>query len=99
MKQLRRPRRSFTPQQKFEMVQDILSRPKIQDGLDSYELNSATFNKWRRQLQVGINASLRNSRPPKDIYVKNLEKENRYLKEMVLNLSHQLTEAKKIVSL
>jgi len=57
------------------------------------------YNKWKRQLEVGIKSSLRNSKPPKDPYVKNLETENRHLKEMVLNLSHQLTEAKKIVSL
>lgn len=99
MEKTRKLRRSFTPQQKFDIVQDILSRPKIKEGLEAYNLSSGLFNKWRRQLEVGINSSLRNSRPPKDLHVKNLEKENRYLKEMVLNLSHQLTEAKKIVSL
>ena len=99
MQKTRKTRRTFTPQQKFEIVQDILSRPKIKEGLEAYEISSTLFSKWRRQLEVGINSSLRNSRPPKDMYVKNLEKENHHLKEMVLNLSHQLTEAKKIVSL
>ena len=45
------------------------------------------YHKWKRQLSVGINASLRNSRPLKSPDLKRLEEENRKLKciEPVIN--------------
>ena len=94
-----RVRRTFTPQQKFEIVQVIGSSPTIKEGLERFNISHSLYTKWKRQLEVGINASLRNSKPLKSQDCRELEKENRLLKEMVLNLSYQVCELKKTLSL
>lgn len=92
-------KRTFTPQQKFEIVQAIRSSSTVKEGLERFKITHGMYSKWRRQLDVGINASLRNTKPLKSIDQKQTEEENRLLKEMVLNLSHQVCELKKTLSL
>lgn len=57
------------------------------------------FYKWKRQLAVGVNASLRNTKPLKSPDVKKLEEENRKLKELVLNQSLTIMNLKKEMTL
>ena len=57
------------------------------------------FYKWKRQLAVGINASLRNAKPLKSPDPKKLEEENRKLKELVLNQSLTIMNLKKEMNL
>jgi len=57
------------------------------------------YSKWKRQLSVGINASLRNSRPLKSPDLKKLEEENKKLKEVILNQSLMITSLKKEMNL
>ena len=94
-----KPRRQFSPQQKADIVRSIQSSPTIQAGLDKFDITSSLYYKWSRQLEVGINASLRNSKPIKPIELRQLEKENLQLKEIILNLTVELTTAKKSLSL
>ena len=95
----RRPRRVFTPEQKFQILKDIETHATIKEGFEKYQLHFSTYRKWRRQLDVGIRASLRNHRPLKPAKVKHLEAENRKLKEVVLNQSLVIAELKKEMSL
>ncbi|MFW7381734.1 MAG: transposase [Oligoflexus sp.] len=97
--QKKRPRRSFTPQQKADIVHSVQSASSIQQGLDQFGITSSLYYRWPRQLEVGINASLRNSKPLKSVDLKRLEAENRQLKEVVLNQSLELTSLKKSLSL
>lgn len=92
-------KRTFTPEQKFEIVQAIRSGPTVKAGLERFKITHGMYSKWRRQLDVGINASLRNTKPVKSADQRQTEAENRLLKEMVLNLSHQVCELKKTLSL
>lgn len=92
-------KRTFTPQQKFEIVQAIRSGSTVKEGLERFKITHGMYSKWRRQLEVGIHASLRNSKPLKSAEQRRTEEENRLLKEMVLNLSHQVCELKKTLSL
>ena len=80
-----KPRRKFTPEQKYEIIKDIESSPIIRDGLAKYGITSGLYYKWKRQLKVGINASLRNAKPLKFPDLKRLEEENRKLKEVILS--------------
>jgi hypothetical protein len=50
-------------------------------------------------LEVGVRASLRNSRPLKAVDLKRLEAENRKLKEVVLNQALVISELKKEMNL
>ena len=92
-------RRVFTPEQKFEILKDIERCRTIKEGLEKYQLHYSVFRKWRRQLAVGIRASLRNSRPMKPPDLKRLEAENKKLKEIVLKQSLIISELKKEMNL
>lgn len=96
---VRKTRRIFTPQQKYEMLKEIERCPTLKEGLAKYHLQYSVFRRWRRQLQVGVNASLRNGRPVKSQDLKRLETENRRLKEALLNQSLHLAELKKEMNL
>lgn len=99
MEDVKKPRRIFTPQQKFEMLQEIEQGPTIREGLEKYDLDYSVYRRWKRQLEVGVSASLRNGRPVKSPEIKRLEAENRQLKEALLNQSLLMAELKKEMSL
>jgi transposase-like protein len=92
-------RRIFTAEQKFEILKDIERCETIKEGLAKYQLAQSLYHKWKRQLAVGVRASLRNSRPLKPVGLKRLEAENRKLKEVVLNQALVISELKKAMSL
>ncbi len=95
----KKPRRHFTPEQKYEIIKDIEAGTTIRDGLARHGLPSGLFYKWKRQLKVGINASLRNTRPLKSPDLKKLEEENGKLKEVVLSQSLTIARLKKELNL
>lgn len=88
-------RRIFTPEQKYEIIKEVERGSSIRNGLEKYNIASSMYYKWKRQLAVGINASLRNTKPLKAPDLKKLEEENRKLKEVVLNQSLTIYESKK----
>lgn len=92
-------RRIFTPEQKFEILKDIERCKTIKEGLSKHQLVPSVYHQWKRQLEVGVRASLRNSRPLKSADLKRLEAENRKLKEVVLNQALLISELKKEMSL
>src|SRR6266478_6140707 len=92
-------RRIFTPEQKFEIVKDIERCKTIKEGLAKHQLAHSLYRKWKRQLEVGVRASLRNSRPLKPVDLKRLEAENRRLKEVALNQALLISELKKEMNL
>ena len=95
----KKARRVFTPEQKFEILKDIQTFKTVKEGLAKYQLQYSVYRKWKRQLEVGVRASLRNSRPTKPADLKRLEAENRKLKEVVLNQSLIINEFKKEMNL
>lgn len=95
----KQPRRIFTPQQKYAILQDIDAQPSIRQGLEKHRLSPSLYHKWKKQLEVGINATLRNTKPVKAADTRKLEEDNRRLKEIVLNQSLELCELKKTLSL
>lgn len=95
----RKVRRHFTPEQKFEILKDIERSKTIKEGLERHRLSDSLYRKWKRQLEVGVRASLRNGRPLKPADVRRLEAENRRLKEVVLNQALLISELKKEMNL
>lgn len=92
---VKKPNRIFTPEQKYEILKDIEKYPTVREGLEKYQISPSVYHRWKRQLAVGVNASLRNARPLKSPDLKRLEEENRKLKEVVLNQSLMITSLKK----
>jgi len=88
-------RRIFTPEQKFEILKDIERCATVREGLVKHQLQYSVFHKWRRQLEVGVRATLRNGRPLKSVDLRRLEAENRKLKDVVLNQALLISELKK----
>lgn len=99
MENSRRVQRHFTPEQKFAILQDIDRHESIKQGLNKYNLAGSLYYKWKRQLAVGVRASLRNEKPLKAPDTRHLEIQNKTLKAMILNLTHQLCELKKEMNL
>jgi transposase-like protein len=95
----KKSRRIFTPEQKFEILKDIEHCKTIKEGLAKHHLADSVYYKWKRQLEVGVRASLRNSRPIKSAELKRLEAENRKLKEALLNQALLIAELKKEMNL
>ena len=92
-------RRVFTPEQKFEILKDIGTFRTVKEGLDKHQLCHSVYRKWKRQLEVGVRASLRNRKPLKTPDIKRLEAENKKLKETVLNQALIICELKKEMSM
>src|SRR5438094_9956394 len=86
-REVRKVRRIFTPEQKFEILKDIERCKAIKEGLAKHQLAQSLYYRWTRQLAVGVRASWRNSRPLKSTDLRRLEPDNRRLKEAVLNQS------------
>ena len=95
----KKPRRIFTPEQKFEILKDIEHGKTIKEGLAKHQLADSVYYKWKRQLEVGARASLRNSRPIKSADLKRLEAENKKLQEALLNQALFIAELKKEMNL
>lgn len=99
IKEGKKVRRNFTPEQKFEILKDIERCKTIKEGLIKHQIADSLYRKWKRQLAVGVRASLRNSRPLKPVDLRRLEAENRRLKEVVLNQALLISELKKEMNL
>jgi len=95
----KKERRAFTPEQKFEILKDIETFRTIKEGLEKYQICHSVYLKWKRQLGVGVRASLRNSKALKSPDPKRMEVENKKLKEIVLNQSLTICELKKEMNL
>ena len=92
-------RRIFTPEQKFEILKDIERCKTIKEGLGKHNLAQSLYHKWKRQLEVGVRASLRNGRPVVSAEIRRLEAENHKLKEALLNKALLISELKKEMNL
>lgn len=92
-------RRIFRPEQKFEILKDIERCRTIKEGLDKHQLAQSVYRKWKRQLDVGVRAMLRNGRPVQWAEIKRLEAQNKKLKEALLNQALLIAELKKEMSL
>lgn len=99
MEKTRKPKRVFTPEQKFNIIQEIESDVKKGmkqiDALEKHGLGSSLFNKWRRQLAVGVKSSLRNGKSPADKNLKQMERRIAKLESIILSQSEQIAILKK----
>ena len=95
----RKPKRFFTPEQKFQILQaieaDVKDGMKVGDALIKQNISNSNYAKWKRQLQVGVKSSLRNGKAPTDRDKRRLERENEKLKEIILAQSQMIADLKK----
>lgn len=95
----RKPKRVFTSEQKFQILQaieaDIKSGMKITDAVEKHNIGYSNYSKWKRQLAIGVKSSLRNGKAPADREKRRLEREVEKLKEIVLAQSQMIADLKK----
>lgn len=97
--QLKSPKRYFTAEQKFNIVQAVESDVKAgmtqTKAVEKAGVAHSAFSKWRKQLAVGVKSSLRNGKPAMDKDKKKLERENERLKSIILSQAQAIADLKK----
>lgn len=100
---MKRAKRNFTPEQKADIVNQIEADRRAgmtsANAISKHDISATLYAKWRRQLAVGINSSLRNNKPPQDPQKKQLEREIKKLREIVLSQSRAIADLKKEMNL
>jgi transposase-like protein len=95
----KKAKRSWTAEQKFNILQeidaDIKSGMKVGDALAKHGLFSSVYSSWKKQLAVGVKSSLRSGKPPVDKEKRRLEREIEKLKAIVLSQSQMIADLKK----
>ena len=99
MNQGKKAKRVFTPDQKAGIVHQI--ETSIKDGMKATEavekqgIVYSIYLKWKKQLAVGINSSLRNGKAPVDKEKKRLERRIARLEAIVVSQAQALADLKK----
>jgi len=97
--QEKKPKRYFTAEQKFNILQsiegDVKSGMTQGAAIEKAGIANSVFAKWRKQLAVGVKSSLRSGKPPVDKDKKKFEREIEKLKAIVLSQSQQIADLKK----
>ena len=100
---MKRTKRSFTPEQKANIVNQIETDCKsgltLNEAIKKHDIYVSLYSKWKLQLAVGIHSSLRNNKPPADIEKKKLARENEKLRQIVLSQSQAIADLKKEMNL
>ena len=100
---MRRSKRTFTPEQKANIVNQIDTDRKtgltLNEAIQKQDIYVSLYSKWKHQLAVGIHSSLRNNKPPVDIEKKKLARENEKLRAIVLSQSQAIADLKKEMNL
>ena len=99
MESKRRPKRTFTPEQKADIVRtiqaDIKNGLTASSAIEKAGIVPSMYRKWKRQLEVGIHSSLRNGKPPIDKERRSLEKRIAKLEAIVLEQAAIIADLKK----
>lgn len=99
MNQAKKAKRSFSPEQKVNILNQI--ETSIKSGMTTMAavekagIAYSVFNKWKRQLAVGIKSSLRNGKAPADKDKRRLERENERLKAIIVSQVQAIADLKK----
>lgn len=94
-----RKRRRFTPQQKLQILKEWELTGNGVEVAQKHQIHPHTLYRWRRALEQGAETFLSGKRPRTDPRVKQLEEENRKLKEALTIQTQELMLLKKRMNL
>ncbi len=99
MEQKRKAKRFFTPEQKANILHqietDIKGGMTTGHAVEKQSLAYSVYNKWKKQLAVGIKSSLRNGKIPADKEKKQMERKIARLEALVLSQAQAIADLKK----
>ncbi len=100
---MKRPKRSFTPEQKANIVNQLETNRKsgltFKKAIKKHDIYVSLYSKWKHQLAVGIHSSLRNNKAPADAEKKQLKIEIQKLRAIVLSQFQAIADLKKGMNL
>ena len=99
MEHTKRVRRNFTVDQKLDLMKRVESEANLQLGCEKHGISFSNYRRWKRQYAVGVNAALRGGKVKSDPEKLQLRRENRRLKEAMLNQALVIAELKKEMNL
>lgn len=91
--------RRFTPQQKLHILKEWELTGNGVETAQKYQLHPMTLYRWRKALERGAETFLSGKRPRKEACIKELEEENRKLKEALACQTQELMLLKKRMNL
>jgi transposase-like protein len=91
--------RRFTPEQKLQILKEWELTGNGVTVARKYQIHPITLYRWRKALQRGAETFLSGKRPRKDTRIKELEEENRKLKEALTCQTQELMLLKKRMNL
>ncbi len=92
-------RRRFSAQQKLEALREWERTGNGAEVARARGVPAARLYRWKKQLEHGADEYLKSGRPKKDAQLRELEMENRKLKETVSALAQELMLLKKKMGL
>lgn len=99
MSQVKKAKRIFSPEQKATIVHQIETDVKAgmttSQAVEKQGIAYSLFNKWKKQLAVGIKASLRNGKSPADKEKKAMERRIARLEALVVTQAQAIADLKK----
>jgi transposase-like protein len=99
MEQKRKAKRQFTPEQKANIVHQIETNIKngmsVGSAIEKQDIAYSLYNKWKKQLAVGIKSSLRNGKAPVNKEIKQMERKIARLEAIVISQAQAIADLKK----
>ena len=89
----------FTPQQKLQVLKEWELNGNGVEVAEKYRIHPHTLYRWRKALEQGAETFLSGKRPKVDPRIKELEEENRKLKEVLYIQTQELMLLKKRMNL
>ena len=94
-----RKARRFTPQQKLQILKEWELTGNGVGVAQKHQIHPMTLYRWGKALQQGAQSFLSGKRPKKDAHTRELEEENRKLKEALACQTQELMLLKKRMNL
>jgi len=94
MEELTKPKK-YTVEQKLGILREGEKRGNGVEIAKQYGLHPYTLYRWRKRLEQGAREWLKGSKPKKALALKQLEEENRQLKETLAAVTQELMRFKK----
>lgn len=95
----KRKGRGFSPQQKLQVLREWELSGNGVEVAQKYQIHPQTLYRWRKALEQGAESFLNGKRPRVDPKIRELEEENRKLKEALTIQTQELMLLKKKMNL
>ena len=95
----KRKGRRFSPQQKLQVLREWEMSGNGVEVAQKYQIHPQTLYRWRKALEQGAETFLNGKRPRVDPKIRELEEENRKLKEALTIQTQELMLLKKKMNL